>query len=125
MPPRLIVESLRPLMIAVPRLVISIQSPWRQTPGNISKYDSRYRSPPSSPQKKTGIDGIGSVMTSSPTASTTLDPSSSHDSTLQPSDRPCSSPSYTGSSGMPPTNAVQTSVPPLVEKSQVSEPTWS
>ena len=27
----------RPLMIAVPRSVISIQSPWRQTPGNMSK----------------------------------------------------------------------------------------
>jgi len=33
MPPRLMVASLRPLMIAVPRSVISIQSPWRQTPG--------------------------------------------------------------------------------------------
>jgi hypothetical protein len=29
----LMVESLRPVMIAVPRSVISIQSPWRQTPG--------------------------------------------------------------------------------------------
>ena len=37
MPPRLIVESERPLMIAVPRSVISIQSPWRQMPGYISK----------------------------------------------------------------------------------------
>jgi hypothetical protein len=37
MPPRLIVESERPVMIAVPRSVISIQSPWRQTPGNMSK----------------------------------------------------------------------------------------
>jgi hypothetical protein len=32
-PPRLTVASERPVMIAVPRSVISIQSPWRQTPG--------------------------------------------------------------------------------------------
>jgi hypothetical protein len=32
-PPRLMVESERPWMIAVPRSVISIQSPCRQTPG--------------------------------------------------------------------------------------------
>jgi hypothetical protein len=37
MPPRLIVESERPLMIAVSRSVISIQSPWRQMPGYIEK----------------------------------------------------------------------------------------
>ena len=37
MPPRLIVESLRPVMIAVPRCVIWIQSPWRQIPGYVSK----------------------------------------------------------------------------------------
>ena len=36
-PPRLMVESERPEMIAVPRSVISIQSPWRQTPGYIEK----------------------------------------------------------------------------------------
>jgi acetoacetyl-CoA synthetase len=36
MPPRLIVASERPVMIAVPRSVISIQSPWRQTPGYMS-----------------------------------------------------------------------------------------
>ena len=31
------VASDRPVMIAVPRSVISIQSPWRQTPGNVAK----------------------------------------------------------------------------------------
>ena len=65
-------------MIAVPREVILIQSPWRHTPGYIEKYDSRSRSPSSSPQKKIGIDGIGSVMTSSPTSSISGLPSGSH-----------------------------------------------
>jgi hypothetical protein len=83
------------------------------------------RSPSSSPQKNTGIEGIGSVITSSPTSSIRLLPCSSQASTAQPSARHCSSPSYTGSSGQPPTNAVQTSVPPLVENSQTSEPTCS
>ncbi len=59
---------------------------------------------------------MGSVITSSPTRPTCGRPSSSHDSTLQPSDGACSSPSYTGRVGTPPTKAVHTSVPPLVEK---------
>src|SRR3954466_7071068 len=110
-------------MTAVPRDVISIQSPCRQTPGNMSKYDLWGGEPSSSPQKKTGIDGIGSVMTSSPTSSTTESPSSSQASTLAPGGRPWGPPLYTGRIGTPPTKAVQTSVPPLVEKSQVSSPT--
>src|SRR5919199_4116244 len=124
-PPRLIVESERPLMIAVSRSVISIQSPWRHTPGNISKYDSRSLDPSSSPQKKIGIDGIGSVMTSSPTSPMCGLPSSSQDSIFAPSERPCSSPRYTGSVGTPPTNAAHMSVPPLVENSHVCEPSLS
>jgi hypothetical protein len=31
------VESERPLMMQVPRSVTSIQSPWRQTPGQVEK----------------------------------------------------------------------------------------
>ena len=38
-------------MIAVPREVSSIQSPWRHTPGYISKYASRRRAPSGSFQK--------------------------------------------------------------------------
>jgi hypothetical protein len=71
------------------------------------------------------MDGIGSVRTSSPTCPTCAPPSSSKDSTLAPSARACSSPSYTGSVGTPPTNAVHRSVPPLVENSHVSDPTCS
>ena len=52
-------------------------------------------------------------------------PCSSQASTLQPSERACSSPRYTGSVGTPPTNGVQTSVPPEVENSQMSAPTCS
>src|ERR1700722_7282533 len=75
--------------------------------------------------KYSGIDGIGSVITSSPTSSTSGLPSADHDSTAQPSARAWISPMYTGSVGEPPTNAVQTSVPPDVENSQVSDPNWS
>ncbi len=83
------------------------------------------REPSSSFQSLVGIEGMGSVMTSSPTSPISGLPSSSQDSTAQPSARPWSSPMYTGSVGTPPTNAVHTSVPPEVENSQVSEPTWS
>src|SRR5215208_1662052 len=112
-------------MIAVPRSVISTQSPWRQTRGYISKYASRSFDPSSSPQKKTGIDGIGSVITSSPTWLTCALPCSSQDSIAAPRQRACSSPLYTGSVGTPPTNAVHTSVPPLVLNSHVSDPSSS
>ena len=71
------------------------------------------------------MEGIGSVITSSPTSSMTELPSSSKASTLAPRARAWSSPRYTGSRGTPPTKAVQRSVPPLVENSQVSCPTWS
>ena len=65
------------------------------------------------------------MITSSPTSSITLWPSASQASTAQPSMRACSSPSYTGSSGQPPTKAVHTSVPPLVENSHTSGSTCS
>ena len=109
----------------MPRGVIRIQSPWRQMPGYMSKYASRRRSPSGSFQNDTGIDGSGAVSTSSPTSSIRESPSSSNASTLAPSERACSSPSYTGSVGTPPTNAVHMSVPPLVENSHVCEPRWS
>src|ERR1700692_202782 len=75
--------------------------------------------------KYSGIDGIGSVITSSPTSSTSGSPSADHDSTAHPSARAWISPTYTGSVGTPPTNAVQTSVPPDVENRKVSDPNWS
>src|SRR6185503_568858 len=59
-------------------------------------------------------------MTSSPTSPVRGRPSSLHDSTAAPRQRACSSPEYTGSSGHPPTKAVQRSVPPLVENSHTS-----
>src|SRR5438874_753110 len=54
-------------------------------------------------------------MTSSPTSSISSLPPGSKARTAAPSARHCSSPRYTGSVGQPPTNAVHTSVPPLVE----------
>jgi hypothetical protein len=36
-PARLSVESERPVMMQLPRSVISIQSPWRQAPGYAAK----------------------------------------------------------------------------------------
>ncbi len=65
------------------------------------------------------------MITSSPTSSTTGLPDSSKASTFAPSARAWSSPRWTGSVGTPPTNAVQTSVPPLVENSQTSSFTCS
>ena len=68
--------------------------------------------PSSSPQKNTGIDGIGAVITSSPTSPTTDRRSGENDSTLAPSARQEISPSQTGTIGAPPTKPVQMSVPP-------------
>src|SRR5690349_4330639 len=112
-------------MIAVPREVILIQSPCRHTPGYIEKYDSWYREPSESPHRYRGIDGIGRVMTSSPTSSTSGAPEGSQASTAQPRQRAWSSPSYTGSVGTPPTKAVHMSVPPEVENSHRSGPSSS
>src|SRR3954451_4737839 len=110
-------------MTQEPRSVNLIQSPCRQTPGYVSKYASRSRDPSGSFQNITGIDGIGSVMTSSPTSPTKGSPRSSNASTLHASNRHGISPACTGSKGTPPTNAVQTSVPPDSDDSITSLPT--
>ena len=60
------------------------------------------------------------MITSSPTSPMSGRPSSSHASTAAPRQRAWISPEYTGSTGQPPTKAVQRSVPPLVEKSHRS-----
>src|SRR5689334_14054941 len=62
------------------------------------------------------MDGIGFVMTSSPTSSTRDAPVGDQDSTAAPSVRHDSSPSQTGTSGAEPTNAVHRSVPPDTEQ---------
>src|SRR5262245_21764576 len=112
-------------MTQVPRSEIVIQTPWRQTPGKMSKYASRYREPSGSFQKLTGIDGIGAVMTSSPTLPTTGFPAGSYASTFEPRQRPAISPAWTGSSGEAPTKPVQTSVPPETDCSCRFLPTAS
>src|SRR5689334_14497543 len=61
--------------------------------------------------------GMGRVMTSSPSASTMDVPSGANDSTFAPRQRQVISPEYTGRSGTPLTNAVQTSVPPDADES--------
>ena len=104
------------MIVHAPSSVKVIQSPWRQTPGKSSKYAARYRAPSASPQKPTGIDGIGATMTSSPVVpSGTIVPSGPKASTAQPSSRHEISPARTGTRGDEPTKAVQTSVPPLME----------
>ena len=81
-------------MIAVPREVISIQSPWRQTPGYIVEVRlAQALAVGVVPEARRGIDGSGCVMTSSPTSPTTGRPCSSNACTSQPSERACSSPS--------------------------------
>src|SRR5262245_45584135 len=60
----------------------------------------------------TGIEGIGTVSTSSPTAPTTALPSASNASTFAPRHGPAMTPRRTGSSGFGPTNPVHISVPP-------------
>src|SRR3954454_15403067 len=112
-------------MTQEPRSVNLIQSPCRQTPGYVSKYAACSRDPSGSFQNITGIDGVGSVMTSSPTSPTTASPCSSKASTLQPSRRQGISPACTGSNGTPPTNAAHTSVPPDSDESITSPPTSS
>ena len=69
-------------------------------------------------QNPRGMDGSGRVTTSSPCSPMTDRPESSNASTLAPRKRQLISPATTGTSGLPPTNAVQTSVPPLTEVSQ-------
>src|SRR6478736_7605127 len=108
-----------------PRELIRIQSPCLQIPGYSAKYASRNRVPSSSPQKKIGIDGIGAVITSSPTSSINGSPSGEYDSTFAPSARQEISPIHTGTVGAPPTMPVQMSVPPEKEAICRSLPTSS
>src|SRR5579884_4090598 len=67
---------------------------------------------------------MGAVNTSSPTAFFTGLPESSKVSTLEPRNLHWILPDFTGSTGQPPTNAVHTSVPPLMEASQRSSFTF-
>src|SRR5947207_8353075 len=99
-------------MTAVPRDEIRIQSPCLHTPGKVEKYASRYRWPSASFQNLIGIDGMGSVMTNSPTSSMTGRPEGSQASAFTPKARAEISPSWTGSTGDPQTNDEHTSVPP-------------
>src|SRR3954471_2743719 len=69
------------------------------------------------------MDGIGSVMTSSPTSSTTGLPSSPYASTFAPRPRHWMTPARSGSSGHGPTNPVAMSVPPENEPTSRSRPT--
>ena len=78
---------------------------------------------PSSPQKKTGIDGIGAVITNSPTSLINEVPSGENESTFAPSARQEISPIQTGTVGAPPTIPVQISVPPENEAIWISAPT--
>src|SRR5690349_12918944 len=125
MPCRLSVESERPCTMTLPWSVMVIQSPCRQTPGNISKYALRYRDPSGSFQNATGIDGIGLVMTSSPTSPRTGSPDSSHASIATPRYGADSSPGHTGTVRTPPMKADTTSVPPLIDATWTRSPTLS
>jgi hypothetical protein len=80
---------------------------------------------PGSFQKYSGIVGIGSVITNSPSSPTTGRPSSSHAAAATPSIGRCSSPAVTGSSGELPMKPVATSVPPDSEPSSTSRFTAS
>ncbi len=83
----------------------------------MSKYEALYRDMfSSSPQRFTGIDGIGWVITISPTSFTRALPCSSHANAATPRLRWVCSPAWVGSVGEPPVKPVHTSVPP--------EPQW-
>jgi hypothetical protein len=93
MPPRLIVESERPEMIAVPRLGDLDPVAVAPDAGEHVEVALAIALAVGRSQKKIGIDGIGSVITSSPTSPISGSPSGLQDSTAQPSARACSSPS--------------------------------
>ena len=131
-PCRFRVASLRPWMLSDPRAVTVTQSPCRHTGSSTrspshscSKYAARYRDPSSSSQKPTGIDGIGAVITISPTSSTSARPSGDQLCRATPRYRTESSPGTTGMPTEPPANAVTTSVPPLTEETVTWAPTAS
>src|SRR5690606_15879007 len=58
------------------------------------------------------MEGIGSVITSSPSSPVTGRPAGSYASTFAPRQRQVISPRHTGSSGTPPRKPVHRSVPP-------------
>ena len=64
--------------------------------GQCTKYAGRYRAPSGSFHNPTGIEGIGSVMTSSPSSFTISLPSGSNAFAATPRHGPEISPSYTG-----------------------------
>ncbi len=74
-------------------------------------------------QNPTGMDGIGAVITSSPTSPVTGWPAALYASTFAPRHAPAMTPDRTGSSGLGPTKPVHTSVPPENEPSSRSLPT--
>src|SRR5687767_12999228 len=102
-------------MIIPPFAVHSAKSPCHQTFGNRAKYALRYFSPVGSFQNITGMEGKGLVQTSSPFSRRTGEPNSLNTSTATPSVGACSSPRYTGASGLPATKQPQMSVPPEME----------
>src|SRR5450755_1115615 len=124
-PLRFRVASDRPWIAVLPRAVIVIQSPCRQTPGYTSKYVARYRLPSGSFHSFTGIVGIGLVTTSSPTSPRTGRPSAPNASAATPSARQEISPGQTGTVGAPITSADTTSVPPDIDISGIRGPNWS
>src|SRR4051794_18350967 len=68
------------------------------------------------------MDGIGAVMTSSPTSSMSGRPAEEKDSTRAPSARQEISPRQTGTVGAPPTIPVHRSVPPENDTMGTSPP---
>ena len=74
-----------------------------------------------SPQKYSGIEGIGLVHTSSPTSPTSVSPSSSNAKTAIPKAFACISPFLTSSIGLPTTKAAAKSVPPEMGANQTSD----
>src|SRR5690606_18133194 len=70
-------------------------------------------------------EGIGSVMTNSPSWSTTGVPAASYAATWAPRHGPEISPRHTGNSGAPPTKPVHTSVPPESDCTGTVAPTAS
>ena len=110
----------------MPRSVSTMRSPWRQTPGNVEKYVSRSRTSSGSSQKRSGIEGIGSVMTISPASpGATRRPVGPHTSRAAPSATALISPSTTGVVGALATKIPTTSVPPLIDPSWMPSPTCS
>src|SRR5687768_1372776 len=103
-----------------PCAVISHQSPWHHTFGNLSKYAARYLAPSGSFQKPSGMAGKGLVHTSSPFSFSTETPFSLKTSTAIPSPLAWISPRHTGPAGLPSTKHDTMSVPPEIEETHTS-----